>query len=67
MEDIRLIKLTLYGLIYTAKEKKLVLGVDAERDISQIRDMYEELVRFWDLDESLMERFDVKIENLGAE
>ncbi len=34
---------------------------DAQDDLKQIRDMYVELVRFWDLDEGLIGEFDEKI------
>jgi hypothetical protein len=43
-------------------EKICVIGlVDAQEDLKQIRDMYVELVRFWDLDESLVKEFDGQI------
>lgn len=57
-----LIRETLRGLLMTAIEKVCVLGEkDAQEDIKQIRDMYAELVRFWMLDEDLMDKFDEKI------
>lgn len=56
-----LIKTTLQGLIFTAKEKVCVLGDDAEEDIIKIRDMYGELVRFWDLDERYIDEFDMEV------
>lgn len=34
---------------------------DAQEDLRQIRDTYSELVRFWTLDEDLMDEFDEKI------
>ena len=43
-------------------QKVCVLGEgDAQDDLKQIRDMYIELVRFWDLDEDLIGEFDEKI------
>lgn len=62
-----LIKTTLQGLIFTAKEKQCVLGDDSEDDVKQIRDMYEELVGFWDLDERLIDEFDMEVGSMGAE
>lgn len=62
-----LIKTTLQGLIFTAKEKVCVLGEEAEDDINQIREMYKELVRFWDLDERYIDEFDREVESMGAE
>ena len=60
-----LIRETLEGLLATAIEKICVLGVeDAEADIKQIREMYEELVHFWDLDERLIDEFDKKVDIL---
>ncbi|MDD3269062.1 MAG: hypothetical protein PHX14_07050 [Syntrophomonadaceae bacterium] len=57
-----LIRETLKGLLATAIEKVCVLGEgDAQDDLKQIRDMYVELVRFWDLDEDLIGEFDEKI------
>ncbi|MHB1654140.1 MAG: hypothetical protein ACYCVD_16940 [Desulfitobacteriaceae bacterium] len=56
---------TLKGLLTTAIEKVCVLGKeDALEDLTQIRDMYVELVRFWTLDEELIDRFDERIELL---
>lgn len=62
-----LIKTTLQGLIFTAKEKVCVLGEDANEDVNQIREMYEELVRFWDLDEKYIDEFDMEVGSMGAE
>ena len=57
-----LIRETLKGLLATGIEKICVIGlVDAQEDLKQIRDMYVELVRFWDLDESLVKEFDGQI------
>jgi len=63
-----LIRETLKGLLATAIEKICVLGVeDAKADIKQIREMYEELVRFWDLDERLVDEFDMEVGSIGTE
>ena len=63
-----LIRQTLKGLMATAIEKVCVLGVeDAEADIKQIREMYEEIVRFWDLDERLIDEFNIELESVGIE
>lgn len=62
MNTDNLIRETLKGLLATAIEKICVLGEgDAQDDMKQIRDMYVELVRFWDLDEDLIGEFDEKI------
>ncbi|RKD25217.1 hypothetical protein SAMN02745883_01774 [Caminicella sporogenes DSM 14501] len=58
-----LLRTTLEGLIFTAKEKKCVLGDDAKEDINKIKEIYEELVMFWDLDESLIDEFEKEVEN----
>ncbi|WP_425446657.1 hypothetical protein [Dethiothermospora halolimnae] len=62
-----LIKTTLQGLIFTAREKQCVLGEDAKKDIKQIKEMCEELVRFWDLDEGFIDEFYMEVESMGAE
>ena len=57
-----LIRETLKGLLDTAKEKVCVLGLaDAQEDLTQIRDIYIELIRFWDLDGELVNEFDEQI------
>ncbi|WP_276624472.1 hypothetical protein [Syntrophomonas wolfei] len=62
MKTENLIRETLKGLLATAIEKDCVLGEkDPLDDLKQIRDMYAELVRFWDLDEDLIGEFDEKI------
>ena len=62
MNTNNLIRETLKGLLATAIEKVCVLGEqDAQYDLKQIRDMYLELIRFWDLDEDLIGEFDEKI------
>ena len=66
MKTENLIRETLKGLLATAIEKVCVLGEsDAQDDLKQIRDMYAELVRFWDLDEDLIGEFDEKIGMIG--
>lgn len=57
----KLLKTTLKGLIFTAKEKQCVLGEDAKEDIEMIKDMYEEIIRFWGLDEELIDEFEREI------
>jgi len=62
MRTENLIRGTLKGLLTTAIEKVCVLGEqDAQEDLKEIRSMYVELVRFWMLDEDLMDEFDEKI------
>lgn len=62
MNTNKLIMEALKGLLATAIEKICVLGEqDSQDDLKQIRDMYVELVRFWDLDEDLIGEFDEKI------
>lgn len=57
-----LIKETLKGLIATAKEKVVVLGEEeAKEDLEKLREVYEELIMFWGLDEELIDEFDEKI------
>lgn len=57
-----LIKETLKGLLATAKEKICVLGEeDAKEDLKKLREVYEDLVLFWGLDEKLIDEFDEKI------
>lgn len=58
-----LIKVTLKGLIATAKEKICVMGEEgAKEDLKRLREVYEELVLFWGLDQELIDDFD---ENIG--
>lgn len=62
MQTDNLIRETLKGLMATAIEKVCVLGEqDAQDDLKQIRDMYVELVAFWDLDQDLIGEFDEKV------
>lgn len=57
-----LIKETLKGLIATAKEKVFVLGEeDAKEDLKRLREVYEDLVMFWGLEEELIDEFDEKV------
>lgn len=57
-----LIKETLKGLLATAKEKLCVLGEeDAKEDLKKLREVYEDLVLFWGLDEEMIDEFDEKI------
>ncbi|MCD2347413.1 hypothetical protein [Clostridium guangxiense] len=57
-----LIKETLKGLLATAKEKLCVLGKeDAKEDLKKLREVYEDLVLFWGLDEEMIDEFDEKI------
>ena len=57
-----LIKETLQGLLATAVEKVCVLGEeDAKEDLKKLREVYEDLVLFWGLDEELIEEFDERI------
>lgn len=57
-----LIEQTLKGLLATAQEKICVLGEeDAKEDLKRLREIYEELVLFWDLDEVQLDKFDEKI------
>lgn len=58
----KLILATLKGLVATAIEKICVLGLDGAKDeLNPLRDMYIELVEFWDLGEDLLDEFDQKI------
>ena len=57
-----LIKETLKGILATAVEKICVLGEeDANEDLKKLREVYEDLVLFWGLDEELIDEFDEKI------
>lgn len=57
-----LIKETLKGLLTTADEKICVLGEeDAKEDLKKLREVYEDLVLFWGLDEEMIGEFDEKI------
>ncbi|MBK5242066.1 hypothetical protein [Clostridium sp.] len=57
-----LIKETLKGLLATGKEKICVAGEDdAKEDLKRLREVYEDLVMFWGLDENLVDEFDEKI------
>jgi hypothetical protein len=57
-----LIMATLKGLIATANEKICVLGLNgAKEELNPLREVYIELVEFWNLGEDLLDEFDVKI------
>ena len=54
---------SLAGLAITAIEKICVLGEqDAKSHIQQLKEVYEDLILFWGLDDSLLTKFDEKIE-----
>lgn len=54
---------TLDGLTITAIEKICVLGEnDAKSHVQQLKDVYEDLILFWGLDETLLNKFDEKID-----
>ena len=58
----RILLNTIKGLTMTAKEKICVLGyADAKDDINNIRNMVDDLVYFWSLDENLINEFDSEI------
>ncbi|RXM74059.1 hypothetical protein DP144_12930 [Clostridium tetani] len=57
----KLLETTLKGLLFTAKEKQCVLGEEAKEDIKLIKDIYEEIIRFWGLDEELIDEFEREI------
>jgi len=60
-----LIRETLKGLLATAVEKVCVLGEeDAQEDLKKLREVYEDLILFWGLDEGLINDFDENIEIL---
>ncbi len=54
---------TIGGLSDTALEKIMSLGYEeAREDLEKIRNMIDDLVFFWDLDQELLEEFDKRIE-----
>ena len=62
MQTENLIRETLRGLLATAIEKVCVLGEeDAQEDLKKLREVYEELILFWGLDENLIDEFDEKV------
>ena len=62
MKTENLIRETLQGLLATAIEKVCVLGEeDAQEDLKRLREVYEDLVLFWGLDEDLIDEFDEKV------
>ena len=56
MED--LIPETIWGLTETAIEKKRVLGKKAQNDITSIRNVIVDLVKFWGLEDRYIKEFD---------
>jgi hypothetical protein len=64
MEIKKLILQTLKGLEITAIEKIKIIGPEAASDdLDRIKDMVDELVCFWGLDEQMMDDYDDKIQN----
>lgn len=62
MQTENLIRETLKGLLATAIEKVCVLGEeDAQEDLKKLREVYDDLVLFWGLDEGLIDEFDEKV------
>jgi len=62
MQTENLIRETLRGLLATAIEKVCVLGEEyAQEDLKKLREVYEELILFWGLDERLLDEFDEKV------
>ena len=62
MQTANLIKETLKGLLATGIEKVCVLGIeDAQSDLKKLKEVYEDLVLFWGLDEDLIDDFDEKV------
>ena len=65
MEMHRIIRYTLMGLEATAREKIVVLGVeDSKDDLKQLRDMAEELINFWNMDERYLDKYDKELDGL---
>jgi len=59
---------TVEGLTCTAVEKICVLGnTDAQADIHKLREVVEDLVAFWDLDEKLLNEFDKQVAEISKE
>ncbi|HHX22657.1 MAG TPA: hypothetical protein GX723_01345 [Thermoanaerobacterales bacterium] len=57
-----LIRETLRGLLATAIEKVCVLGEeDAQEDLKRLREVYDDLVLFWGLEEGVIDEFDEKV------
>jgi len=62
MQTEKLILDTLKGLLATAIEKVCVLGAeDAQEDLKRLREVYEDMILFWGLDEDLIDEFDEKV------
>ena len=65
MEMHRIIRNTLMGLEATAREKIVVLGAEeAKDDLKQLRDMAEELINFWNMDERYLDKYDKGLDGL---
>lgn len=65
-EDKIIIEHTMEGLIITAFEKVLVLGVDEATDsVFEIRDMIEDLQMFWDLEENWVLKLEDTLSQVG--
>jgi hypothetical protein len=59
---------TVEGLTCTAVEKICVLGnTDAQADIQKLREVVEDLIAFWDLDEWLLDEFDKQVAKISKE
>ncbi|AOY76492.1 hypothetical protein [Clostridium formicaceticum] len=62
MDINELMVMSLEGLKQTAMKKIKDLGKEtAQDDLERIKDMFEELVFFWSLDESLIDEYDEMI------
>ena len=62
MKTQNLILETLKGLLATGIEKVCVIGEeDAQEDLKRLREVYEDLILFWGLDEDLINEFDEKL------
>ena len=62
MDIDNLIRETLKGLLAIAIEKVCVAGEeDAQDDLKRLREVYEDLILFWGLDEDLINEFDEKL------
>ncbi len=68
MQTENLILETLRGLLATAIEKVCVLGGEvAQEDLKRLREVYEDLIFFWGLDEVAIGEFDKKVVRVGIE
>lgn len=65
MDSRKIIEQTLKGLELTAVRKINMFGTKAAQDdLDRIKDMVDELVCFWELDENLIDEYDEKIKML---